>query len=168
MTEVAELRRQIASLETQMGRLRAPMPEHERNEIAKAQSRADAVERAFGRNDAAVLGCVPGESALNYRRRLVRQYQQYSPRWSGARVEAIGYDTIGNVEADVYKDAAAAAMDPNNYKAGELHAIKERDASGREITRYVGDPDGWMIHFKTGGQVGRINQALADRARYEK
>jgi hypothetical protein len=154
MSEAAELRRQIATLER---KLNTPRPEQERNEIAEAQSRADAVERAFGRNDAAVLGCVPGESALGYRRRLVRQYQRHSPRWKGARVEAIGYDTIGIVEGDVYKDAAAAARDPKNFGPGELRAIKERDESGRMVTRFVGDPMAWMSQFMTGGQVGFIN-----------
>jgi len=154
MTELDRLRSQIAALERKVS---APMPESERAEIAAAMSRADAVERAWGRNDAAVLAAVPGESALDYRRRLVRQYQQYSPRWKGARVEAIGYDALGNVEADVYKDAAAAAQDPKNFRPGELRAIRERDTSGREITRWVGDSMSWRALFMSGGQVGRIN-----------
>ena len=154
MSELDRLRNQIAALERKVS---APMPESERAEIAAAQSRADAVERAWGRNDAAVLAAVPGESALDYRRRLVRQYQQYSPRWKGARVEAIGYDALGNVEADVYKDAAAAAQDPKNFRPGELRAIRERDTSGREITRWVGDSMSWRALFMSGGQVGRIN-----------
>jgi len=154
MSELDRLRNQIAALERKVS---APMPESERAEIAAAMSRADAVERAWGRNDAAVLAAVPGESALDYRRRLVRQYQQYSPRWKGARVEAIGYDALGNVEADVYKDAAAAAQDPKNFRPGELRAIRERDTSGREITRWVGDSMSWRALFMSGGQVGRIN-----------
>ena len=151
--EINRLRNQIAALERKVS---APMPESERAEIAAAMSRADAVERAWGRNDAAVLAAVPGESALDYRRRLVRQYQQYSPRWKGARVEVIGYDALGNVEQDVYKDAAAAAQDPRNFKPGELRAIRERDASGREITRWVGDWHGAFGVFCSPGQVGYI------------
>ncbi|HUB48354.1 MAG TPA: hypothetical protein VMB73_25540 [Acetobacteraceae bacterium] len=150
---VEDLRRQIETLQR---RINAPMPESERAEIAAAMSRADAVERAWGRNDAAVLGPVPGESALDYRRRLVRQYQQYSPRWKGARVEAIGYDALGNVEADVYKDAAAAAQDPKNFRPGELRAIKFRDEAGRECTKWVGDWHAAFGQFCTPGQVGYI------------
>ena len=41
MNEVAELRRQIANLETQVGRLRAPMPAQERDEISAAMMRAE-------------------------------------------------------------------------------------------------------------------------------
>jgi len=154
MSELDRLRNQIAALERKVS---APMPESERAEIAAAMSRADAVERAWGRNDAAVLAAVPGESALDYRRRLLRQYQQYSPRWKGARVEAMGYDAIGNVEQDVYKDAATAAQDPRNFKPGELRAIQERDAAGRLVTKWVGDSMSWRAPFMSGGQRGYIN-----------
>ena len=146
--ETDALRQKIQALET---KVRTPTTEADRNEIARAQSRADAVERAFGRNDASCLGHVPGESVLDYRRRLVRQYQQYSPRWRGARVEAIGNDTIGNVEEEVYHDAAKAARNPASYPKGTLHAVHEQDETGRTITKFVGDIGSWMAPFASAG-----------------
>jgi hypothetical protein len=159
----AALRQRLADLERKM---KTPLSEEARNEIARAQSRADAVERAFGRNDASCLGHVPGETPLEYRRRLVRNFQQYSPKWKNARVEAMGYDTIGNIEDQVYQDAAQAARNPENYPPGTLHAIKERDESGREVTRWVGDNMAWMQFFMIPGRTGKINSP-ADIARWK-
>lgn len=151
--ENAELRQRLAAIER---RIATPMPEAERNEIAAAQSRADAVECAFGRKHAAPLGHVPGESALDYRRRLLRNYVQFSPKWRGARTEALGNDVIGAVEETVYADAVAAACDPASYPPGTLHPIRERDESGRMITRYVGDNFTWMQHFMTPSRLGKF------------
>lgn len=154
MNEVAELRRQIANLETQVGRLRAPMPAQERDEISAAMMRANSVAAKFGTTASQPL---PGETGFQYRRRLLGSFAKHSPRFKGARVEMVDPTTIGPIEDIVYADAAKAALDPNNYKPGELRPIVERDPSGRPITRYVGDAMNWMQHFMSGGQVGYIN-----------
>jgi hypothetical protein len=141
MSEAAALRRQIAALETQMSRLRAPMPAQERDEISAAMTRADTVAAQFGTTASQPL---PGETGFQYRRRLLGSFAKHSAQFKDARIEMVDPTMIGSIEDLIYADATAAALDPNNYKPGELRAIKDRDASGREITRYVGDI-AWLI-----------------------
>lgn len=149
--ENAELRRQIADLQRRLG----PMPEQERNEIAAAQARADAVAAKFGMPGATQP--VPGETGIQFRKRLLAGFQKHSPAYRQANIQQISDPAVlSAAEEIVYNDAARAALDPASYRPGELHAIGERDPSGRMVTRYVGDNMAWMQFFCLPSRVGKF------------
>jgi len=149
--EINRLRSQIAAL----GRkLDTPMPAAERDALAVAQARADSVEAKFGTT---ALPPVPGETSIQYRKRMLAHFQKHSPAYRNMRAEMVDATMLDAVESQVYADAAAHATDPANYKPGELRAIQERDAAGRLVTKWVGDWHAAFGAFCSGGQVGKIN-----------
>ena len=147
------LQNRIRHLETQLDILRRPRTTAELDELSAAQSRADHVAAQFGTT---APPPVPGEAPSSYRRRLLSKFQQHSEPFKDARLDGLPAEVLGAVEERIFADAVAAAKDPASYKPGELRAIQEPDASGRVITRYVGDAHAWMVPFMTGATVGRI------------
>jgi colicin import membrane protein len=89
---------------------------------------------------------LPTESSLAYRKRLVHRFKQHSPRFANERLDQPLSDaSMRAVEDVIYADAAGAAKE-NSW--GKLVPVEERDAAGRLITRFMGDPDVWMNAFK--------------------
>ncbi|HUB48353.1 MAG TPA: hypothetical protein VMB73_25535 [Acetobacteraceae bacterium] len=159
MSEAAELRAQIAALQR---KLNTPMPEAERNEIAAAQARADAVAVKFGLPGATQP--IPGETGIQFRKRLLGTFKKYSPEYKSANVEMIGDPAVLKAaEETIYKDAAAAALDSSSYPPNTLRPIRERDESGRMVTRYVGDNMAWMRLFCLPSRVGRFVEPTGRR-----
>jgi hypothetical protein len=117
-------------------------------EFVNAQARAHAVARAFG--DSAPPPLV-GESLHDYRARLASPYLKHSKALQGANLAKIHDPNAFNaIEDQVYTDAAREAMHPTSFRPGELRAIATPDASGRVITRYVGDPNACWDQFNPG------------------
>jgi hypothetical protein len=104
-------------------------------ELAAAKSRADDVLGLWGERASQPIGC---EAPREYRRRLLKAVQSRSPRFKDKSPSTWG-DALGIVEDLMYSDAAAAARDPNTVPAGQMRAVRERDAAGRLITRYIGN-----------------------------
>jgi len=151
--EIDRLKAQIAALQRKID---TPMPEQERNELSAAQVRADAVAAKFG--EASASKPIPGETAIQFRKRLAGEYKKHSPRYRNANIEMIGDQALLTAAEEViYADAAAAAVDPSNYRPFEMRAVKERDAAGREVTRWVGDSWAWRRFFSDGAKIGFIN-----------
>jgi hypothetical protein len=150
----AALRQQVDLLQRQVQALQSPRPESERDALAKAQHRFDSVAALFG---ARASEPALGESSVSYRKRLAASLQQYSPELKSARLDAADLPTLTALEDRIYHDAVAAARGPN-VPAGRLHEIKERDPSGRLITRYTGDMMAWMGPFMGQGHSGFINR----------
>jgi hypothetical protein len=138
----------LDAIERSVARLRAPQSTEERSELAAAQARADSVAGMFGTEASAP---VPGESCLQYRKRLLAKFQPYSERFAAARLDGLDSATLAPLEDLIYADAAATAKAPESYGPGELHAIRERDAVGRLVTRYVGDIGAFMAPFQSPG-----------------
>jgi hypothetical protein len=107
-----------------------------RKDFVEAQSKADRIFRAYGDSAPSALN---GESLIDYRCRLARQFQSHSKQFKGADLSKIGDShVLTAIEDAIYADAAAALSDPNTFMAGELRAVRTRDPSGREITKYIG------------------------------
>lgn len=163
--EAARLRRQIDAAQAQIDRLNRPRTGEEMNQLSAAYARADAVAGQFGEQ---AMQALPGESTLSYRKRLAARYQKHSPQFRAADLHLMSEQTFAPIEEVIYADAVKAANDPASYPPGTLKPIKERDESGRTITRWVGDPMAWMQFFCTPSRVGHFNQAMVDQARYRK
>jgi hypothetical protein len=152
--EVDGLKARLAEMERLFRGITAEAPAAERDALAQAQSRHDAVAAMFG--DRAPPPS-PGETSLAYRRRLAGRLQRHSPRFEKASFAALDSASLGAVEDIVYADAVAASRAPAQESAGTL--IEEvRREGGRDVTRFHGDPMAWMQHFSTGAQVGRFNR----------
>jgi hypothetical protein len=148
------LRQQVDQLQRQVRALQSPRPESERDALAKAQHRFDSVAALFG---ARASEPALGESSVSYRKRLAASLQQHSPELKDARLDAADLPTLTALEDRIYGDAVAAARG-GKVPAGQLREVKERDESGRLVTRSYGDPMSWMQHFMGNGASGSINR----------
>jgi hypothetical protein len=140
-TSTAELKRQVDALERRLG-----PPAGDPQEFRQAQAKADVVAHAYG--DAAAPAPLAGERLHDYRVRLLSKYQVHSKAFRDSNLYKIGDPTaLSGVEDCIYNDAMAALRDPSTFGPGELRAIKSKDATGREITRYHGDPNACWDRF---------------------
>jgi hypothetical protein len=150
--QIADLKRHIAALE----RRNAPMPAGMRDELSRVQARYDAVDREFGLGAPEAVAPLLYETGHQYRQRRLAGIIKYSDACKHVRADMLGEESIGPIEERAIADAVAAARDDANFKPFEIRSIKERDPSGREITRWVGDSLAWRQHFMSGAQIGRI------------
>lgn len=112
----------------------------------EAQARAESAYQQ-------VLGCgapprLSGESLSEYRIRLVHGLKGFSERWR--RVDHAGLAGVARAgalqvaEEQVYADAVHSVK----RSTGPLRKVTEVDPdSGLRITRFYGDPSGWMDQF---------------------
>ena len=135
---------------------RSAAPDPEKIEAAKA--RADAV---LGLWSKAASAPIPGETEADYRRRLLRNVQEYAPKFKGNDFSRASLDALDFAEQLVYADARAAALDPSTVPPGQLRAVRERDEAGRLVTRFVGTSPIWMDAFTQPGARGTLNRKVA-------
>lgn len=150
--EMSYLRAQVAEAERRIRALTREQSIDERNEIAQAMTRADGVAAYYGHR---APPPIPGETASQYRCRLLESFKKYSPRFKAADLSRLDAAMIPSVEDYVYHDAQASAVRSESHAAGTLTPVTTHEA-GRAITRFCGDPLGWMAPFMRGGQVGRF------------
>jgi len=137
--------------------LATPPSAVERDALAAAQMRADAVAAHLGTT---ATPPIAGESSLQYRKRVLTPVAARSERFKGASSASLaGLDaaTLGPVEDIVYADAIAAAKRPENYLPGELRPVTTHEF-GRDVTRFYGDISAWMNNFTLQGASVRINR----------
>ena len=149
--ENAEMRRKIEQMEARF----KPLSHADRDALSQAQARADGVAQMFGKQVNAPLA---GESPISYRKRLAESFKKYSPKMKEVRMDSLAGAAFDIVEDQIYSDAQAAALSPEAITAGQLIPIVRKDSSGREITTYQGDMNGWLNAFKSTGQVCKLNR----------
>jgi hypothetical protein len=140
-------------LRTLEARINRPLSSEERDEMAAAHARCDAVARYY--NDTASQP-VPGETPLQYRQRLARHFQGKSTTFRDTDLSRLDSASLMPIETAIYDEARRAATDPANQQPGRMFAVQERDPAGRLITKFFGDSLAWRTTFMTGAQVGRI------------
>jgi hypothetical protein len=120
----------------------------DKSAFTAAQSRADRVLRAFGDE---APPAVAGETLLEYRKRLLRPLQKFSPKLKAADLSKISdVNAFEYFEDGILADAAAEAAQPTaaSLRPGELREIRTPDQSGRVITRYIAaDPGACWDRF---------------------
>ena len=123
--------------------------------IDDLRARADSVLGLWNETAPAPLGF---EREGDYRRRVLAHVQQHSPKWRAKDFSNTHRDALDVAEGLVYADAARAAYDNRNVPDGTLRAVRERDETGRLITRWVGDNGAWMSLFMAPGRIGIVNR----------
>jgi hypothetical protein len=145
------------ALEKRLANVRRELPGAEVTALAAAQSRADAVMAPLGGRASPPM---PGETSIEYRRRLVGHLAVHSPRFKDTRFGGMDSNVLGELERHVYNDAETAARDPSNHPPGILIPIKEQWADGRTVTRFAGDAAAFLAPFTSAGYSGTINPKL--------
>lgn len=136
LQEIAELRSRIPT----------DLSDDERNEVAEAQVKADSVFSSFGKRAPIPLS---GEKPMAYRRRLMIQLQEHSPDYKAVDLSAIAdSQLLSTAEKHIYADAQKAAS--LSVGPGMLREIKRKDATGREISTFEGDPAVTWAPFQSG------------------
>ncbi|HED2742063.1 TPA: NUDIX hydrolase [Klebsiella michiganensis] len=136
LQEIAELRSRIPT----------ELSDEERNEVAEAQVKADSVFSSFGKRAPIPLS---GEKPMAYRRRLMIQLQEHSPDFKAVDLSAIAdSQLLSAAEKHIYADAQKAAS--LSVGPGMLREIKRKDATGREISTFEGDPSVTWAPFQSG------------------
>ncbi|WP_253185357.1 DUF2213 domain-containing protein [Burkholderia plantarii] len=153
--ENAELRARIERMDGHIASMTKPLSTEDRDALATAQMRADSVMQMFGQSAAMPLH---GESPIDYRRRLAAKLQSHSSDMKGVKLDSIDGPAFKLVEDRIYADAQSAALNPAAAPAGRLIPLVSRDEAGRQITRFTGDIDAWMGHFKAPGVVCKVNR----------
>ncbi len=153
--DVAALRAELATVNATLAAVTAPMSNSDRDALATAQARADAVAQMFGDS---VTPPLHGESPLSYRKRLASKFQKHSPQFKDVKLDAIEGPTFDLVEKTIYADAHTAALSPAEATTGRLIPMVERDSAGRQITRFAGDIKAFMAPFMAPGQTVAIRR----------
>jgi len=124
--------------------------DEEEAKYADAQAKADSVFASFGKSASRPL---QGESLIAYRKRLLRGLQAYSDTYKDVNLlkEIKGEKMLSIAEKQIFNDALKAAKSPTLYANDAEYEIKERDASGRTITKFKGG-FGWLDAFKVPAQ----------------
>ncbi|MCJ1857420.1 MULTISPECIES: NUDIX hydrolase [Klebsiella] len=139
----SQIRQEIAELRS---RIPTELSDEERNEVAEAQVKADSVFSSFGKRAPIPLS---GEKPMAYRRRLMIQLQEHSPDFKAVDLSAIAdSQLLSTAEKHIYADAQKAAS--LSVGPGMLREIKRKDATGREISTFEGDPAVTWAPFQSG------------------
>ncbi len=144
---------QIRDLQDQIAAAQRERTTGDIEEMQAAQLRADAVGALFGER---VPSPTVNDDVVSYRRRLLTKFQRHSPRYKDAQISRYDPAAVASAEEVIYADAVKAARNGAAEKPGVMVAHKHRDASGREITEWHGDPMAWMQHFMAPGVVGSV------------
>ncbi len=125
------------------------VPPDVRARLSTYQSRWERVYQAFRDASGAPAPNV-GETEIDYRARLASKYQSLAknPKIKDAKLTEIKDSmTMDLVEDAIFNDALAEATHPTTITPGVLLPHKIRDAAGREITKYTGDPNACWDQF---------------------
>jgi colicin import membrane protein len=116
--------------------------------LVDAQLRADAVAHVFG---AKAPAPITGEGSLNYRRRLLREYQHHSRNVEFKNIDLATVDSkvLAGIERSIYSDAVAAGASPAPLPDGQLREVRQTDEAGRVHKLFFGEPKAWMRQFSS-------------------
>jgi hypothetical protein len=155
--DIAHLRKQISDQAEIISRLQTlvkPRSDDEHAAFAEAQSRADAIFNGFGKRAPRPL---EGETLFDYRKRMATALKSHSPQWKNAKLSRLDSEIFEPIEAQIYADAASAAANPVDLKAGELRMVTKIDpATGVRTNVFYGSES----FVKQMGRPGRRVQSF--------
>lgn len=143
-------------------KVQGPLCEAEAEQIADAQSRADAAYSALGKRCPPNL---PGERLSQYLPRILKPLKQYSKTWRDVTIENFSGKHLDRIERDIIADAQTYA-DSAEYcpKGDELVPVQKRDDSGRMITTFRGRSS-FINQFRAPAHVATIQDPRAIKVR---
>jgi hypothetical protein len=145
----------VNALEQRVANVRREQTGFDTDALAAAMHRADSVMAPFGERAPAPIA---GETALDYRRRLLAKIAPRSPEFKNSRFGSLDAGTLPVIEDRVYTDASAASRNAADATPGILVPFEERDASGRMITKFHGDIAAFLAPYTLNGISGTINR----------
>lgn len=147
MTDLPEKIRRAKEMRDELNRLerecsaemretaKGPLFEQEQEQIADAQSRADATYNELGRRAPPPM---PGERLIQYRRRLLQPLKAHSPTWKDVNLADHSGKNLDVIEKQVFADAVVYADSNDAVRGDEMRTIHKTDNSGRRITEFRG------------------------------
>ncbi|MHB8347063.1 MAG: hypothetical protein ACYDHM_07680 [Acidiferrobacterales bacterium] len=87
------------------------------------------------------------------RRASLERIKEFSPTFKTANLAALDKAAFETVEKAVIREARE-----NLRNSGRLFEFIERDRTGREISRFEGDPGAWMKPFQAAPVAIRFNR----------
>src|SRR5208337_5006219 len=126
--ENAELRAAVATVNERLNRMNRELTSSEKDELAAAQGRADALAQYFGERASAPLA---GETPISYRRRLAAKYQKHSVEFKDVKLDSLEGVTFKAIEDRIYADAQTASASPTIQLPGRLIPHVRTDQAGR-------------------------------------
>ncbi len=132
--------RESFALQSQIDELQRRMPiVDNRQAYIAAQSRCDSITRALV-DPSGAPGAVNTEGLLEYRCRLLRQIQKYSPKYKDSDLSKVTDAAVfDSVEAEIVGAAEREMRRPTQLGPGELREVREHDRSGRVVSSFYGD-----------------------------
>lgn len=126
--------------------VRADEIDRRRNsKLLETQARADAVYMQHGLQ---APRAIAGERVGAYRKRLLRQFQRFSPAWKSVDLSRIAdRGTLDVAEAAIYADAIQEAQHPTDIPVGTLRPVVRKLETGHTVTEFYGSPSAWMSKF---------------------
>lgn len=127
-------------------RLPREQSDAEREELAEAQDRADSVFAALGEKTPYPAA---RERPSDFRRRVLNRLKKHSAKYSKVDLATVTDPSLFSVVEDsIYSDAMASAHNPINLPPDMLREVRDRDSTGRVITKFIGTPDACWGPFK--------------------
>jgi len=143
-TELSRVRNQLRDVESRLPKV---ITDAEYHAMADTQSKYDSVFLALGDAQGAPRP-LQQEDHMGYRRRLANRLKAHAPRFKDIDILSINdAATFDYMEEQVFKDAQEAALHPADLPPATLREIKTRDATGREISTFVGDSAAFIGQF---------------------
>jgi hypothetical protein len=144
MSTMGELLERVArqdALIAELTRAAVPATPEVHARMVSHQMRAEPIFQAFGDSNGAPF-FLNGESETDYRIRLLDPFKQYSSRYRDSDLSKIADAAVfESVESSIYEAARASLADRGRrFKLGVLNPQHIRDAAGRVITKWNGDP----------------------------
>lgn len=140
----ADLRAKIDAL-TKL--IPAQLSSDQRQRMTGFQSKAERVFQAFG-DSAGAPPPVNGETEVDYRVRLLSAFKKHSKAYKDSDLGKVHDEAIfTSIEDSIYADAYTEATRPTQVQPGVLIPQRTKDATGRVITRYNGDPNAAWAPF---------------------
>jgi hypothetical protein len=147
------LRQRVARIENFLARSRQELTAPERARMDAARTHCDGVLALVGERapDPNI-----GEGEIAYRARLLGKAARLTKRFETSRFDSCDVNSLDLMEKVVYPAAHESARN-DAAGPGKLVAYTEGDGSGRQITKFTGDPLAWMGAFMSTGAHGSFN-----------
>jgi 8-oxo-dGTP pyrophosphatase MutT (NUDIX family) len=154
---IRALKADNAAMKRQLETITRNMPKHlsdaDYTSLADAQARADRVLSAFGDSASRPL---QGEDLGGYRRRLATGLQKHSGTWAKVDLVALPDSAFEIAEEQIFKDSAAAAMNPVDIEPGVLRQITSIDKDTNVRTHTFVGKNTFIAGMTSHGQAAML------------
>lgn len=166
--QIASILESNKKLEEQLAALRAHVtdaPTEDRAKFAEVWNRGERLAQLHCDSQGAPKWA-PGESLHAYSCRLFDRFKKFSTAWKDVDLTKVTEPSAFAIATtQIYSDAEAAALNPENVPTGELRMVTKKQPGGREIITWVARNDDacWKQFANLSVVVGKFNRPPRDR-----